>query len=65
MSSFDPCSSKVAGAVKRISEFQPWKVEGPVELVFKYYPNEKETTGRTVVYKGQSVLEAYEAWLGK
>ena len=52
-------------AVKRIFEFQPWKVEGPVELVFKYHPNDKETTGRTVVYKGQSVLEAYEAWLGK
>ena len=54
-----------ARAVKRISEFTPWKVEGPVEMVFQYYPKDKETAGRTVVYKGQNVLEAYEAWLGK
>ena len=52
-------------AVKRISEFTPWKVEGPVEMVFRFYPKDKETPGRMAVYKGQNVLEAYEAWLGK
>ena len=51
--------------MKRISEFTPWKVEGPVEMVFQYYPKDKETAGRRVVYKGQNVMEAYEAWLGK
>jgi len=52
-------------AVERISSFSPWKVEGPVEMVFRYYPKEKETAGRVSVYKGQNVLEAYEAWLAK
>jgi hypothetical protein len=33
-------------------------VDGPVEMVFRYYPKEGETVGRTVVYKGQNVLEA-------
>jgi D-amino peptidase len=52
-----------ARAVKRVSEFSPWVVDGPVEMVFRYYPKEGETAGRTVVYKGQNVLEAYEAWM--
>jgi D-amino peptidase len=52
-------------AVRRISEFTPWRVDAPVELVFRYYPKDKETAGRTVVYKGSNILEAYEAWLGK
>jgi D-amino peptidase len=52
-------------AVRRLPEFTPWKMEGPVEMVFQFYPKDKETAGRTVVYKGQNVLEAYEAWLGK
>jgi|SRR5581483_7950699 len=52
-------------AVKRISEFTPWKIDSPVEMVFRFHPKDKETPGRTAVYKGQTVLEAYEAWLGK
>jgi len=52
-------------AVEHISSFSPWKVEGPVEMIFRYYPKDKETEGRIAVYKGQNVLEAYEAWLGK
>jgi D-amino peptidase len=52
-------------AVQRISEFTPWKVEGPVEMVFQYYPKDKETPGRRVVYRGRSVLEAYEDWMAK
>jgi D-amino peptidase len=52
-------------AVRRIAEFQPWKVEGPVELKFEFKPDDKQPTGRTAVYNGASVLEAYRAWLGK
>ena len=52
-------------AVKRIAEFSPWKVEGPVEMVIRYYPKDKETPPRVNVYKGGNVLEAYESWLGK
>ena len=52
-------------AVRRISEFTPWDVEGPVEMVIQFYPKDKETPGRRSEYKGQNVLEAYEAWLGK
>jgi D-amino peptidase len=52
-------------AVARIGELKPWRVDGPVEMVFRFYPKDKETAGRTAVYKGKNVLEAYEAWLGK
>src|SRR5262249_11981409 len=48
-------------AVKRISEFTPWKVDGPVEMVFQFYPKDKEKPGRRLEYKGRNVLEAYEA----
>ena len=53
-----------ARAVGRIPEFTPWKMDGPVEMVFQFRPKDKETAGRTAVYKGQNVLEAYEAWFG-
>ena len=52
-------------AVKRVAEFSPWVVEGPVEMIFSYHPKDKETPPRVNTYKGQNVLEAYEAWLGK
>ena len=52
-------------AVTRIREFKPWKVEGPVELKFEYKPDDKQPSGRTVLYGGANVLEAFEAWLGK
>jgi len=50
-------------AVRRIAEFQPWNIEGPVELKFRYKPTEKDPNGRTVTYQGQTVLEAYRQWL--
>jgi D-amino peptidase len=63
-------------AVERLAEFRPWRIEGPVELRFEYYPESPGTTAaalsrdnrqvspRTVVYRGRTVLEAYEQWLG-
>lgn len=51
-------------AVTRIKEFQPWKIEGPVELKFEFRPEGTATTGRTATYRGRTVLEAYEQWLG-
>ncbi len=53
-------------AVKSIKEFEPWRVEGPVDLTFEYLPQlPQQPTGRRVSFKGGNVLEAYEAWLGK
>ncbi len=56
-------------AVQRIREFQPWVIEGPVEMRFEFHPEttpsgeKKEVPAR--VYRGATVLEAYQAWLGK
>jgi len=65
-------------AVSRISEFTPWKIEGPVEMKIESYPGKpgvsaaelsrsesKQLTPRTVVYRGRNVLEAYQRWLGE
>ncbi len=64
-------------AVGRARDFAPWKVEGTVELKFEYYPEapgtpaselthpDRSVAAKTVVYRGNTVLEAYEAWLGK
>jgi D-amino peptidase len=53
-------------AVSRIKEFQPWKIEGPVEMKFEYHPQPPQYPApRTTIYKGQTILEAFEAWLGK
>ncbi len=64
-------------AVQRLSEFAPWKIQGEVELKFEYYPESpgtpapvlsrenKQVSPRTVVYRGATVLEAFEQWLGK
>ena len=64
-------------AVQRLSEFSPWKIQGEVELKFEYYPESpgtpaavlsrenKQVSPRTVVYRGGTVLEAFEQWLGK
>ena len=60
----DLIRSAAQRAVVRIHEFKPWIIEGPVELRFEYHPKENESP-RTVLYRGGSVLEAYEAWLGK
>src|SRR6185295_17748050 len=43
-----------ARAVGRIPEFTPWKVDGPVEMVFQFYPKDKETPGRRAVYQGKN-----------
>jgi D-amino peptidase len=51
-------------AVKRAHNFKPWKVETPIELKFEFKPDEQHPAGRTVVYTGATVLEAYKAWLG-
>jgi D-amino peptidase len=56
-------------AVRRIKEFSPWIIEGPVEMRFEFHP-EKTKTGETKeipprVYRGQTVLEAFQQWLGK
>lgn len=63
-------------AVERLREFTPWKIEGPVELKFEYYPEApgsssttlstemKQLLPRTVIYRGRNVLEAFQQWLG-
>ncbi len=63
-------------AVARIREFAPWKIDGPVEVKFEYYPESpgvsaaavsrgesKQVSPRTVIYRGRTVLEAYEQWM--
>ena len=64
-------------AVERLREFGPWKIEGPIELKFEYYPEApgssstalstetKQLLPRTVIYRGRNVLEAFQQWLGK
>jgi D-amino peptidase len=53
-------------AVLRVKEFKPWKLAGPVEMVFEFLPQPPERpAGRSVTYRGATVLEAFEAWLGK
>jgi D-amino peptidase len=64
-------------AVEHIREFSPWKIDGPVELKFEYYPEtagstsaalsteSKQLLPRTVIYRGRNVLEAFQQWLGK
>jgi D-aminopeptidase len=53
-------------AVQRVREFAPWKIAGPVELTMEYHPQPpQQPTSRVVTYRGRTVLEAYEAWLGK
>jgi D-amino peptidase len=53
-------------SVTHAREYEPWKIAGPVEMVFEYWPQPpQQPTGRVVTYKGATVQEAYEAWLGK
>lgn len=64
-------------SVERLREFSPWKIEGPLELKFEYYPEApgssssalstetKQLLPRTVIYLGRNVLEAFQQWLGK
>jgi len=70
--------AKARHAVERIREFSPWKIEGPIELKFEYYPEApgissgelsraegKQVAPRTSSYRGGNVLEAFEQWLGR
>src|SRR5437773_8293253 len=69
--------TKTRRAVEHIREFAPWEIQGEVELKFEYYPESpgtpaavlsrenKQVSPRTVVYRGGTVLEAFEQWLGK
>jgi len=49
-------------ASTRVGQFTPWSVEGPVELKFEFKDKAKSPDR---VYRGSTVLEAFEAWLGK
>lgn len=56
-------------AVLRIKEFSPWTITGPVEMKFEFKP-ETSKTGETKqrpprIYRGNTVLEAFEQWIGK
>ncbi|MBS1876351.1 MAG: M55 family metallopeptidase [Acidobacteria bacterium] len=53
-------------AVRSAGTYSPWKIQGPVEMTIEYFPQPpQQPTARIVSYKGATVLEAYEAWLGK
>jgi D-aminopeptidase len=53
-------------AVAHIAEYSPWKITGPVEMTIEYLAQPpQQPRPRTVTYRGQNVLEAFEAWLGK
>jgi len=53
-------------AAMRVRDYQPWKLAGPVEMTIEYLPQPPEhPTVRTTSYRGRTVLETYEAWLGK
>jgi D-amino peptidase len=49
-------------AATRVLKYTPWSVEGPVEMKFEFKDKAKSPDR---VYRGKTVLEAYEAWLGK
>ncbi|MBI4875634.1 MAG: M55 family metallopeptidase [Acidobacteria bacterium] len=51
-------------AVTRIREFKPWIIEGPVEMKFEYLPGKDGKVPPDRVYRGQTVLECFEQWLG-
>lgn len=50
-------------AVERLAEFQPWRIQGPVEMRIEYYPAKDGKTPEPRVYKGANVLETYQNWL--
>jgi D-amino peptidase len=53
-------------AVAQVRDYVPWRITGPVEMVIEYLPQPpQQPAARAVSYKGATVLEAYEAWLGK
>jgi len=48
-------------AVRQVKSYQPWKLQGPVDLMFEY----SNPAGKISHFQGQTVLEAFEGWLGK
>jgi D-aminopeptidase len=56
-------------AVQRIKEFSPWVIRGPVEMRFEFHLRKTETGELKEVpprvYRGQTVLEAFQEWLGR
>ena len=53
-------------AVTHIAEYKPWKVPGPIEMIFEYFPQPpQQPNARTTTFRGRDMLEAFEAWLGK
>ena len=53
-------------AVAQVAGYSPWKIAGPVEMTMEYLAQPpQQPVARTMTYRGQNVLEAYEAWLGK
>jgi D-amino peptidase len=53
-------------AVASARSCKPWKVPGPVEMNIEYWPQPPlQPTARVASYKGATVLEAFESWLGK
>jgi D-amino peptidase len=53
-------------AVAQAAQYRPWKIAGPVEMTFEYLPQPpQQPAGRVATYRGNTVLDAYEAWLGK
>ena len=53
-------------AVSQVGEFPVWKITGPVEMTIEYLAQPPaQPAPRISTYRGQNVLEAYEAWLGK
>ena len=63
--SHDDARKRIQGAARRaaerVSQFTPWSVDGPVELKFEF---KDKTKSPDRVYKGDTVLKAFEAWLG-
>lgn len=53
-------------AVGHTRDYQPWKIVGPVEMVIEYLAQPPQRPfASSITYRGATVLEAYEAWLGK
>ena len=56
----------VQQAVAHAGEYPPWKIAGPIELTMEYLPQlPEQPLARSMVFRGQTVLEAYQSWLGK
>ena len=53
-------------AVAQVKEYAPWRIAGAVEMTIEYLPQPpQQPVSRTLTFRGQTVLEAYEGWLGK